>query len=102
MIGEVLYARAFDTFSFNLISFYTFVFQQQYKYYLMSFIILVLSCIVSEQFWDDLKFWCSESLSLIYKYKCVYIKGGLSIIGWNMPKRINLYNFRQMKLYTLR
>lgn len=50
---------------------------------------------------DDLKFWCSESLSLIHKNKCMYIKGGLIIIRLNMPKKTNLYNFRQMILYTL-
>lgn len=42
---------------------------------------------------DDLKFWCSESLSLIHKNKCMYIKGGLIIIRLNMPKKTNLYNF---------
>lgn len=50
--------------------------------------------------WDDLKFWCSESLSFIYRNKCMYNKEGLIIVGLNMPKRINLFNFRQIILYT--
>lgn len=65
----------------------------------MYFIISVLR-IKYENSSDDLKFWCSESLSLIYRNKCMYNKGGLIIIGFNLPKRINLYNLRQMILYT--
>lgn len=65
----------------------------------MYFIISVLR-ITYENSWDEIKVWCSESLSLIYRNKCMYNKGGLIIIGLNIPKRINLYNFRQMILYT--
>lgn len=49
----------------------------------MYFFILVL-CIIYENFWDEIKFWCSELLLLIYRNKCMYNKGGLIIIGLNI------------------
>lgn len=52
----------------------------------MYFIISVLR-ITYENSWDEIKFWCSESLSLIYRNKCMYNKEGLIIIGLNIPQK---------------